>query len=52
MAKVTYKEPSNYFPEDLMRELMEDGKKNIEKKNKNNKKTETTKKTDKSKKKK
>lgn len=33
MAKVKYKEPSNYFPEDLMRELLEDGKKNREKYN-------------------
>ncbi len=31
MAKVKYKEPANYFPPDLMKELMEDGKKNSEK---------------------
>ena len=31
MANIKYKEKSNYFPPDLMKELMEDGKKNIEK---------------------
>ena len=43
-----YKEPSSYFPPDLMRELMEDGKKN-QKKNQNK---NTTKKNDTGKKKK
>ena len=43
MAKNSmYKEPSNYFPPDLMRELMEDGKKNIKK---NQKKSNDSKKT-------
>ena len=31
MTKVAYKEPANYFPEELMKELMEDGIKNRKK---------------------
>jgi len=38
MANVKYKERSNYFPPDLMRELMEDGKRNTEKAEKAEKK--------------